>query len=74
MNLDRISFDQNWLEGLDTHSMESWCTIQKDWMILRDLFKNVPDFRSSTLKHSLGTLDRVCKTMFLQLADNERLE
>ena len=74
MNLDRISFDEHWLESLDTHSMECWSTIQKHWMILRDLFENVPDFGSSTLKHSLGTLDRVCKTMFLQLADNERLE
>ena len=73
MQVDRVTFDQYRLKRLNTHSVQGWCTIQQDGVILDHRFQDVPDLFIFTLKHLLGALDRIRVAHFLELADDERL-
>ena len=73
MQLDGISLNQNGLKGLNAHSMKSWSTIKKNRMVMNDLFENIPDFRILTLKHLLGTFNRVSMPKVFEAPNNERL-
>ena len=60
VNPDRVTFDQNWLKSLNTHTVQSRGSVQQHRMIGDHLFKNIPNLFITSLKHPLGALDRVC--------------
>ena len=43
MNLDGLTFDEHGLKRLDTQAMQRRCAVQQDWMVLDDLFEDVPN-------------------------------
>ena len=60
MNANGITFDKHGFESLNTHTMQGRGTIQKNWMILDNFFKNIPDMIIFSFKHFLGRLNSVC--------------
>jgi len=74
MKLDRLAFDQYWLERLDTEAMQRRCTVQHDRMLANDFFENIPDFSALALDKAFGRLDRRRFATQLQLREDERLE
>ena len=43
MQADSLTFYKDWLEGLDTKSMQCRSTVQHYWVLLNYIFKNVPN-------------------------------
>ena len=46
VDLDRLTFDQEWFEGLDTETVESRSAVEQDWMLCDHLFQDIPDDRA----------------------------
>ena len=57
VNLDCLTFDELWFEGLDTETVQRRCAVKQHWMLGNNFFKNIPHHRSSTLDHALCRLD-----------------
>src|SRR5258708_28968643 len=74
MDLDRTSLDQDWLESLDTESVQGRRAVQQDRMVLNDLFEHVPHFGSHALDDAFRRFDVVRQSFFDQLSHHERLE
>ena len=36
VKLNRTTFDQYWLEGLDTQAVKRWCTVEQDGPVTDD--------------------------------------
>ncbi len=71
---NRVSFHQRRLKRLNTDSVQRWSTVQKNRVIANHVVQNVPHIFITTLKHALGTLDRVGVAKILQTANHEWLE
>ncbi len=54
METDCLAFDENRLEGLDTQTVKRWGTVEKDRMILGNLFDCVIDSRISLGDQFIG--------------------
>src|SRR5215475_10960086 len=74
MNLDRLSFDEYRLEGLNTQSVEGRSAVQQDRVILDNFFKNVPHHRILAFDHFLCGLYRRAMTALLETVVDEGLE
>ena len=74
VELDRLAFDQQRLECLNTQAVQRRRAVEQDRMLADDIGEDVPDFRQFTLDHLLGGLDRGRLTAALQLGVDERLE
>ena len=74
MKLDGSTFDQYWLERLDTQSMQCRRTVQKNWMVCNNLFQNIPNLWLNLFHHSLSALDVMRSAVFHKLLHNKRLE
>src|SRR5688572_15415473 len=57
MQLDSLTFDQNWLECLNTKSMQSRRTVQQYWMFTNNVRQDIPDFCRFLFHHFLGGFD-----------------
>jgi hypothetical protein len=57
VNLNSLTFNQLWLERLDTQAVKSWCAVEEHWMLCNHFFKNIPYDWTSTLDHTLCGLD-----------------
>ncbi len=73
MQVDRITFNQDRLKRLNTHSVKCWSTIQHDRVIANDLLENIPNLFVFTLKHFLGAFDRIGVAQLFEFANDERL-
>src|SRR5690606_4400312 len=74
VQLDRLTFDQNRLECLDTQTVQSRSAVEQHGMFSDDFGKNVPNLGQLALDHLLGGLDGGRHAAHFQLAENERLE
>src|SRR5437773_968389 len=74
MDLDRFSFDQERLEGLDAEAMERRSAVQKNRMLANDFLERVPHFVGLQLDHLLRGLDRADEAFQLETVVDERLE
>ena len=74
VNLQSLAFNKHWFECLDTKAVQSWSTVQQNWVFLNDIFKNVPHLWATTLHHALCALDVLCKFEIDQTLHDERLE
>ena len=73
VQLDCLSFDHSWLEGLDTESVQGRCTVEEHRMTLHDILENVPDHSILPVHDLLCRLDRLDDAALDELADDERL-
>ena len=68
VKLDRLAFDQDRLERLDTQTVQRRRTVQQNRMLADDLVEDVPDFRTLFLDQFLGLLDGGRQTLALRAA------
>ena len=54
VQVDGVAFDQGGFEGLNSHPVQGWSTVQQHWVIGDHLFENVPDFLVLALEHLFG--------------------
>ena len=73
VQLDCLTLDQLGLEGLDTQTVQCWCTIEEHGMTLHHILKDIPDNWLTTINDLLSTLHRLHDTALNELTDNERL-
>ena len=74
MQLDRLAFHQDRLEGLDTEAVQRGSAVEKDRMILDDFFENVPNHRVLLLDQFFGLLDGGAMAALLEPMIDEGLE
>ena len=74
MQLNRLAFNQDWFEGLNSQTMESGCTVEQYRMLTHCFFQNGPNSRAVLLQLLLGHLDRVNFLIVDQLVENKRFE
>ena len=74
VNLDCLTIHEDRLERLDTESVQGRCTVQKNRVLLNDLFEAVPNRRVHSVDHALGRLDVLGDLLLNQRLHNERLE
>ena len=70
VNPDRVAFDQDRLERLDTHPVQGRRSVEENRVILDHLFEDIPNLFDLPLEHFLGRLDRVGMP---QLAESRRM-
>ena len=74
VQLDRLAFDQQRLEGLDAQTVQRRRAVEEDRVLLDDLLEDVPHLRPFLLDQLLGALDRGDQAALFQLVVDERLE
>ena len=74
VQLNSLTFNQLWLECLDTKTVQGWCTVQKYWVLGNCFFQNVPYLWTLTLNHALCRLNVLRIVVFYQTFHNEWLE
>ena len=74
MNLKGLTFDENWLERLDTETVQGGRTVQENRVLLDDVLENVPYLRATTLNHALCSLNVLRNVEFNEALHDERLE
>ena len=74
MELDRLTFYQNGLEGLDTKSVQCRSTVQHNRMLFDYILQYVPHLCLEAFHHLLGVFDVVSSSVGNQLLHNEGLE
>ena len=73
VKLDGLSFDQFWLEGLDTKPVQCWRTVQQYRMPLQYIFKDVPYNGILTIHNLLGRFHSLHNTALNQFSDDKWL-
>ena len=58
-----LTFHKHWLEGLDAKTVQRRRAVEHHWVLADNFFKNIPDFRSFFLDHTLSCLDGVGQTV-----------
>jgi len=74
VNLDGLAFDEYGLERLNAETVKRRGAVQKDRVILDDLFEDVPDDGLLQLNHLLGLLDGGAVAGLLETMIDEGLE
>ncbi|MNU68899.1 hypothetical protein D3C71_582750 [compost metagenome] len=74
VQLDGLAFNQDWLERLDTQTVQRRCAVQHDRMFTDHVFQDVPHDRLLNLDQLFGGLDRGSQTHQFQFIENEWLE
>src|SRR3989344_5279012 len=64
MDLNSLTFNQHWLECLDTKAMQGRSTVQEYLMCSRHIFKRVPYFRYSLFDQTAGRTNVMRKFSF----------
>ena len=73
MQLNSLTLDQFWLEGLDTQTVQCWCTVEEHWMTFHHILQDIPDDGLTTVNNLLGRLYRLHDTALNELTDDEWL-
>src|SRR5690554_1494709 len=74
MKLNRLAFDQQRLECLDTKTVQGGRTVQQHRVLLDHLIENIPDLVLLLLHHLLGTFDGGDVALLFELIIDKRLE
>ena len=74
MQLNRFTFNQHGLEGLNAQAVECRRPVQENGVLADDLSEDIPNLRRLTLNHFLGGLNGARQATELELAKDERLE
>src|ERR1041385_2889132 len=74
MQLDCFSFNQLWLECLDTKSVQGRSTVEQNRMSFQHVFQNIPNDRVFTVNNLLSALHGLNNTTLNHLTNNERFE
>ena len=74
VKLNRFTFNQFWLECLNTQTVKSRSTIQKNRVSFQYIFKDIPNNRIFTIYDFLGRLNCFYNSSFNEFPDNKRLE
>ena len=73
VQLNSFTFDQLWLECLNTQTVQCRCTVQQYRMSFHYVFQNIPNHRLLTVDDLFSRLNRFYDTAFNQFTDHERL-
>ena len=74
MQLNRLTFNQNWLKRLNTKSVQGWRAVQENRVLTNHFSQDIPDLCCLALHHFLRSLDSSRESATLQLAENKWLE
>ena len=74
VQLDGLTFDQNWFKRLNAKTVQGRRTVQHDWVFADNLIQDVPDFWTLFFDQFLGLLDRRRQTFGFKTRIDERLE
>ena len=74
VNLKGLAFDENWLERLDTETVQGRRTVQQNRVLLNDVFEHFPYLRATTLNHAFCSLNVLCNVKFDEALHDEWLE
>ncbi len=74
VQLDSLTFDKYWLEGLNRQTVERWSAVKKYILILDDFINSIPHGRFAEFNHSRSTANVVGVFALNKPADNERLK
>ena len=74
VQLNRFTFNQLWLERLNTKTVKCWCTVQHHWVLTDNFREDVPYLWGFALNHFLRSFNGCRQTAVLQLGEDERLE
>ena len=74
VKLNRLTFDEHGFERLNTQTVQSGCTVQKNRVLANHFGQNIPDFRWLTLNHFLGRFDSASQTAMFEFAEDKWLE
>jgi len=74
MDLDGLAFHEHGLKRLDAEAMKRRRAVEKNRVVLDDLFEDVPDDGFLLLDHLLGLLDGGAVTGLLEAVIDEGLE
>jgi len=74
MKLDSLTLYKDWLECLDTKSVQCRSTVQHNRMLFDYFFQNVPYFWLKSFYHLLSIFDIVCCSVLNQFFHNEWFE
>ena len=74
MQLNSLTFNQDWLKSLNTKAMQCWCPVQHNRVLANDFLENIPNFSAFAFYKTLCCLNRRCFAAHLQLREDEWLE
>ena len=74
VDLDRLAFDQNRLEGLNAEAVQRRRAVQQHRVLVDDLLEHVPDLGDHRVDHLLGRLDVLDLLALDEAGHDERLE
>ena len=74
VELNSRAINHHHFESLNTHAMQSRCTVKHDDATFDHVIKDFPDFFVAALKFTLSSLDRFGITALFEGANDERLE
>ncbi len=74
VKLNRFTFDEEWLECLDTKTVESRSAVQEHRVFFNHFFEDVPDFLALQLNHFLRRFDGGYISVFDEFVVDEWLE
>ncbi len=74
MDLNRLSFDQDRLEGLNPETVQGWRPVEEHRMLLNHVREDVPHLRALALDHPLRRLDVLGQVEVDQPLHHEGLE
>ena len=74
VQLDRLAFDQDRLEGLDAKTVQRGRTVQQNRMLADDLVQDIPNLWAFLFDQFLGLLDGAGQPLRLKPRIDERLE
>ncbi len=74
MQVNRVAFNQCWLETLNTHAVKRGSTVEKNRVILNHLLENIPHLFVLALQHLLCAFYRVGMAELFQTTNDKRLE
>src|SRR5665213_440406 len=74
MKLNCFSFDEFWLESLNTQSVQCRSTIQKNRMSTQNIFKNIPNHSVFSVNDFFRRLYRFHNSALDEFANDKRFE
>src|ERR1700722_1179301 len=74
VNSNRLAFDENRFERLDTEAVQGRSAVEHHGMFANDVFENVPDDWILLLDHFLGLLDGGAMSLCFELVIDKRLK
>ena len=74
MELDCLTFDELWLEGLDRETVERWCAVEEDILAFDNLVECIPNHSFALLDQARCRTNVVCIFILNKPRDDEWLE